>query len=148
MRAATFLLVSLLATFAVAERELSLGKYADEARARVVAKIREALDGKGAAVSGTVTYAANGTFFLQRESDGLKVHVTGKLPTVGDEVMVEGSPSLEGGHVVFVARGWKRIGEGDLPEAFAVKSDDLVNGEGKTVNALRVTVKGRTIGVT
>ena len=148
MRAVTFLLVSLFATFAFAERELSLGAYADETRARVVAKIREALDGKGASVSGTVTYAANGVFFLQRESDGLKVHVTGKLPDVGDEVTVEGSPSLEGGHVVFVAKGWKRTGKGDMPEALAVKSDDLVNGEGKTVNALRVKVEGRTIGRT
>ena len=150
MRAVTFLLASLFATFAFAERELSLGAYADETRARVVSKIREALDGKGASatVSGTVTYAANGTFFLQRESDGLKVHVSGRLPTVGDEVSIEGSPSLEGGHVVFVAKNWKRTGDGELPEALAVKSDDLVNGEGKTVNALRVTVEGRTIGVT
>ena len=150
MRAVTFLLASLFATFALAEREMSLGAYADETRARVVAKIREALDGKGssAAVSGTVTYAANGTFFLQRESDGLKVHVTGKLPAVGDEITIEGEPSLEGGHVVFVAKSWKKVGEDELPEALAVKSDDLVNGEGRTVNALRVTVKGRTIGVT
>lgn len=150
MRAVTFLLASLFTTFAFAEREVSLGAYADETRARVVAKIREALDGKGAsaAVSGTVTYAANGTFFLQRESDGLKVHETGKLPAVGDEVAIEGTPSLEGGHVVFVAKSWKKIGDGELPEALAVKSDDLVNGEGKTVNALRVTVEGRTIGVT
>ena len=150
MRAVTFLLVCLFATFAFAEREVSLGAYADETRARVVTKIREALDGKGAsaAVSGTVTYAANGVFFLQRESDGLKVHVTGKLPVVGDEVSIEGSPSLEGGHVVLVAKGWKRIGEGNLPEALVVKSDDLVRGEGGMVNALRVKVEGRTIGVT
>ena len=87
MKAVTFLLASLFAAFAFAERELSLGEYADETRTRVVAKIHEALDGKAAsaAVSGTVTYAANGMFFLQRESDGLKVHVSGKLPIVGDE---------------------------------------------------------------
>ena len=150
MRAVTFLLAVLFATFAFAEREMSLGAYADETRARVVAKIREALDGKdaSAAVSGTVTYAANGVFFLQRESDGLKVHASGRLPAVGDEVSIEGSPSLEGGHVVFVAKDWKRVGEGDIPEALAVRSDDLVSGEGKMINALRVTVEGRTIGVT
>ena len=150
MRAVTFLLAGLFATSALAEREMSLGAYADETRARVVAKIREALDGKGAsaAVSGTVTYAANGTFFLQRESDGLKVHASGRLPAVGDEVILEGVPSLEGGHVVFVSKSWKKTGDGELPEALAVKSDDLVNGEGRTVNALRVTVEGRTIGVT
>ena len=82
MKSVAFVFAVLFATFAFAERELSLGKYADETRACVVAKIREALDGKGAAVSGTVTYAANGTFFLQRESDGLKVHASGKLPAV------------------------------------------------------------------
>ena len=150
MRAVAFLSAILCATYTFAERELSLGTYADETRARVASKIREALDGKGApaAVSGTVTYAANGVFFLQRDTDGLKVHATGRLPAVGDEVAIEGAPSLEGGHVVFVAKDWKRIGEGEIPEALAVKSDDLVNGEGKTVNALRVTVKGRTIGAT
>ena len=131
-------------------RDVSLGEYADETRTRVVNKIREALDGKNAsaAVSGTVTYAADGCFFLQRDSDGLKVHANGKLPTVGDEVSVEGSPSLEGGHVVFVAKGWKRVGKGDLPTPREVSSSDLVNGEGRTVNGLRVTVEGRTIGVT
>ena len=142
-----FLVLTAISSFA--EREMSLGAYADETRTRVVAKIREALDGKvaSAVVSGTVTYAANGVFFLQRESDGLKVHAIGRLPAVGDEVTIEGSPSLEGGHVVFVAKVWKKIGDDVLPEALAVKSDDLVNGEGKTVNALRVTVEGRTIGV-
>ena len=142
------LVLSAFCTFA--EREMSLGEYAADTRERVVSKIREALEGEGsrASVAGTVTYAANGVFFLQRESDGLKVHVTGKLPAVGDEVSIEGSPSLEGGHVVFIAKEWKRIGDGELPAALAVKSDDLVNGEGKTVNALRVIVEGRTIGVT
>ena len=150
MRAVLLLIAGLFAASAFPGREQSLGTYADETRARVVAKICEALDGKGAsaAVSGTVTYAANGIFFLQRETDGLKVHASGRLPAIGDEVCIEGSPSLEGGHVVFVAKGWKRIGEGKLPKALAVKSDDLVRGEGKTVNALRVTVEGRTIGVT
>ena len=151
MKTSVFALILVLTAFcSLAEQEMTLGEYADETRARVVAKIREALDGKGvsAAVSGTVTYAANGVFFLQRESDGLKVHVSGSLPAVGDEVAIEGSPSLEGGHVVFIAKDWKRTGDGELPEALAVKSDDLVNGEGKTVNALRVAVEGRTIGVT
>ena len=151
MKTSVFALFLVLTAFSsFAEREMSLGAYADETRARVVAKIREALGGNdsSAAVSGTVTYAANGVFFLQRESDGLKVHASGKLPAVGDEVTVDGSPSLEGGHVMFVSKTWRRIGDGELPEALAVKSDDLVSGEGKTVNALRVTVEGRTIGVT
>ena len=133
-----------------AEREVSLGEYAEKTRTRVVSKIREALGGGGATtvVSGTVTYAGDGCFFIQRESEGLKVHATGRLPSVGDEVRIDGAPSLEGGHVVFVAKGWKVVGKGGVPSPRAVKSDDLVNGEGRTVNALRVTVEGRTIGVT
>ena len=136
---------------AFAAREMSLGEYAADTRERVVAKIREALDGRGApaAVSGTVTYAANGVFFLQRNRDGLKVLTSGKLPSVGEEVRVDGSSSLEGGHVVFVAKKWSRVGKAELPVARPVTSEALVNGEPKeSVNALRVIVEGRTIGIT
>ena len=149
-RAVLCLLGCLVATCSLAEREVALGKYAEETRGRVMAKIREALDGAGssAAVAGTVTYAANGVFFLQRDADGLKVFATDKLPSVGDEVEVEGTPSLEGGHVVFLARSWRRTGDDELPPPRTVTSADLVSGEDKSVNALRVTVRGRTIGVT
>lgn len=142
--------VALCATCSFAEREVSLGEYSNETRARVVARVREALgEGDRASVAGAVTYSRDGVFYLQRESDGLKVHASGKLPAVGDEVQVDGAPSLEGGHVVFVAKGWKRTGEADLPVARAVTSDELVSGELKeSVNALRVTVEGRAIGVT
>ena len=151
MRAAVCLLAASLVCGAAAERELSLGEYAAETRARVETKIREAIEGKdsSASVSGTVTYSAGGVCFLQRDDDGLKVLVTGRLPSVGDEVTVEGSPSLEGGHVVFVARHWERIGEDELPPARKASAEDLVSGEGHgRVNGLRVVVEGRTIGVT
>ena len=150
MKILAFLSVSCLALCAAAERAVSLGEYASETRARVVEKIREALNGKEAiaSVSGTVTHAAGGFFFLQREADGLKVLETGKLPAVGDEVTVVGAPSLEGGHVVFVAKAWARQGSGEVPEARTVTSSELVNGEGKSVNGLRVKVEGRAIGVT
>lgn len=151
MRNLTCLLLFLSAFCSFAGREMSLGEYADETRARVVSKVREALEGKGsqAAVSGAVTYAANGFFFIQRDNDGLKVRATGKLPSVGDEVQVEGSPSLEGGHVVLVARKWTRTGGAKLPVARPVTSGELVNGEAKeSVNGLRVVVEGRAIGVT
>ena len=132
-----------------AGREVSLGEYSNETRARVVAKIREALgEGARASVAGVVTYSRDGVFFLQRDSDGLKVVASGKMPSVGDEVRVDGSPSLEGGHVVFAATRWEPLGEDELPKAIEVKSGDLVNGEGRTVNGLRVTVGGRAIGVT
>lgn len=142
-----------LAVFCVmssfAGREVSLGEYSNETRARVVTKIREALgEGARASVAGVVTYSKDGVFFLQRDSDGLKVLASGRMPSVGDEVCVDGSPSLEGGHVVFAATRWDSQGKDELPKAIEVKSGDLVNGEGRTVNGLRVTVGGRAIGVT
>ena len=151
MKTPVFALLLVLTAFtSFAEREVSLGAYSSETRARVVAKVREALgEGDRASVAGAVTYSGNGVFFLQRENDGLKVRASGKLPAVGDEVLVDGAPSLEGGHVVFVAREWKRTGTAELPAARAVTSEDLVNGEPKdSVNALRVTAEGRAIGVT
>ena len=150
MKAPILSLAVLCATCSFAEREVSLGEYSNETRARVVAKVREALgEGDRASVAGTVTYSGGGVFFLQRENEGLKVHSDGRSPVVGDEVQVVGAPSLEGGHVVFVAKGWERTGEDELPEARAVTSDELVSGELKdSINALRVTVEGRAIGVT
>ena len=151
MRVALFLVLSVLMVPAFAEREMSLGEYASATRARVVAKIGEALGGKdnSAKVSGMVTYAANGCFFLQSANDGLKVVESPRLPAVGDEVEAEGSPALEGGHVVFVAKGWKRIGRGEIPEAQRVAAAALVDGAvDKGVNGLRVIVEGRAIGIT
>ena len=133
-----------------AGREASLGRYSDETRVRVVAKIREALGERArTSVAGAVTYSKDGVLFLQRANEGLKVRTDGKLPAVGDEVTVDGAPSLEGGHVVFVAKGWRRIGKSEVPVARPVTSEELVSGESKdSVNALRVTVEGRAIGVT
>ena len=150
MKAPVFSLVVLCVASSFAEREASLGNYSDETRARVVAKIREALgEGTRALVAGTVTYSKDGVFFLQRTNAGLKVRADGKMPAVGDEVGVDGAPSLEGGHVVFVARSWKRTGKSEVPAARTVTSEELVSGELKdSVNALRVTVEGRAIGVT
>ena len=149
MKTLVLSLVALCLMRSFAWREVSLGEYSNETRTRVVSKIREALgEGARASVVGVVTYSNDGVFFLQRDSDGLKVLASGKLPSVGDAVAVDGSPSLEGGHVVFVASRWTSQGEDELPGALAVKSEDLVNGEGKTVNGLRVTVEGRAIGAT
>ena len=150
MKVTACLLTALCATCALAERAVSLGEYSAETRARVVAKVREALgEGDRATVAGAVTFSRNGVFFLQRENDGLKIHANGKLPAAGDEVQVDGAPSIEGGRVVFIASDWKRTGRAELPAARAVTSDDLVNGEAKdSVNALRVTVEGRAIGAT
>ena len=151
MRSFPLLVLLGLSLPALAAHERTLGEYAAETRARVEAKMREALDGgeHAAEVSGTVTYAANDCFFLQCGNDGLKVVSARALPAVGDEVEVEGSPALEGGHVVFAAGKWTKTGQGEIPEARRVAAAELVDGDVKRgVNGLRVIVEGRTIGVT
>ena len=145
--------IFVLAAFsACGERELTIGEYAEEVKERVVEKIKEALSGEGrvAEVSGTVTFAAGGVFFLQRDDDGLKVFAKGRLPNAGDVVTVEGSPSLEGGRVVFVASKWKRTGSQPLPAPRQVSSDEIIHVDGakKGVNWLRVEIEGRVIGAT
>ena len=128
---------------------MSLGRYEAATRARVVEKVREALGNRGASdrVSGVVTYATKGGFFIQHGAEGVKVLESKSVPSVGDEVRVEGEPSLEGGHVVLLSHKWKRIGTAEVPVARKASSSDLVNGE-SPLNALRVVVEGRTIGVT
>ena len=151
MRKGLALLAVAGAAAAHGERALTIGEYADEVRGRVVAKISEALSGEGgkAEVSGTVTCASRGCFFLQKDDDGLKVISSGRMPKAGDAVTVEGSPSLEGGRVVFLASGWTRISAGSLPEPRRISMDDLVaSGGGRGVNWLRVTLEGRVIGAT
>lgn len=140
----------MLAAVARAERAMSLGDYSDEVQGRVAAKIREALSAGGVAeVSGTVTFAGWGSFFLQRDDDGLKVFYDGKLPDAGDVVTVEGSPSLEGGRVVLVAKEWRKTATAPLPEARPVLLDELVESSGSGgVNWLRVALAGRVIGLT
>ena len=148
---ATVVAISLLAAFsAFGERELTIGEYADEVKKRVGAKIKEALNGEGRAaeVSGTVTFASGGIFFLQRDDDGLKVFAKGAMPKAGDVVTVEGSPSLEGGRVVFVSSKWKRTGSQPLPTPRPATIDDIECAGGKSVNWLRVSLKGRVIGAT
>ena len=144
--------LALAATVARGERTMSIGEYAEEVRGRVVEKLNEALSGEGhsAEVSGVVTFAADGRFFLQKDDDGLKVMAKGPLPAVGDVVTVEGSPSLEGGRVVFVAAQWRKTSTAPLPPPRAVSLDELVfvGGKQKSVNWLRVVVAGRVIGVT
>ncbi|MBQ2628502.1 MAG: hypothetical protein IJG13_02380 [Kiritimatiellae bacterium] len=145
--------IFVLAAFsACGERELTIGEYAEEVKERVVEKIKEALSGEGrvAEVSGTVTFAAGGVFFLQRDDDGLKVFAKGRLPKTGDVVTVEGSPSLEGGRVVFVASKWKRTESQPLPAARPVSSEEIIHvgGAKKDVNWLRVEIEGRVIGAT
>lgn len=148
---ATAAIFALAASAAHAAREMSIGDYSSEVRARVVAKMREALSANGgvAEVSGTVTFAGWGYFFLQRDDDGLKVFCDGKLPSAGDVVTVEGASSLEGGRVVLVAKEWTKTSTAALPEARPVLRDELIESSGDGgVNWLRVALAGRVIGET
>lgn len=136
---------------AVAAERPTIGEFAAGVRKRVAAKLREALDqgGETAEITGVVTFAAEDRFFLQNGTDGLKVVSAGALPAVGDTVSVKGMPSLEGGRIVFVSVRWKRLGAGAVPAAREAKAADLVDDGGRGgVNWLRVSVSGRTIGVT
>ena len=151
MKFAAFVACLALATGAFAAREVSLGEFSEEVRGRVVRKIGEALkDGGTVEVSGTVSFAGHGLFFLQRGDDGLKILSRARLPKAGDVVTVVGAPSLEGGRIVFLAKEWKRTGREDVPEARPVERDDLVEPgrKGTGVNGLRVTFEGRAIGLT
>ena len=150
MKAPTAVLALVLTAAAGAAQQAEIGKYTSEVRDRIVAKVREALDsgGKTAEISGVVTLAADGRFFLQNASDGIKVLSSAGLPAAGDRVTVSGSPSLEGGRVVFVARRWKKTGVAAVPAARPVQAADLVDSDGEGANWLRVSVEGRAIGVT
>ena len=151
-RIASAVAIALAAAAVHGERTMSIGEYADEVRGRVAEKLAEALSGEGrsAEVSGVVTFAAAGRFFLQKDDDGLKVLAKGRLPAAGDVVTVEGSPSIEGGHVVFVAEKWRKTATAPLPAPRPVSLDELVfvGGSRKGVNWLRVAVAGRVIGTT
>ena len=152
MKFAFIAILMIFAAFARAERAVSIGDYAEEMQSRVAAKIHEALEGEGggiAEVSGTVTFAGNGCFFLQRDDDGLKILATGRLPAAGDVVTVNGTPSIEGGRIVFLSKSWAKTGSEPLPAPRMVTLEDLLSSDRrKGVNWLRVALAGRVIGVT
>lgn len=153
MRSFTLAAVLMLSFSLFAERELTIGEYSEEIRAKVTAKLREALTSSEstAEVCGTVTYSGNACFFLQRDRDGMKVLVesgSGELPPPGRVVQVMGKPSLDGGHVVFRAVKWIPQESAALPVAQSVRISDLAGRKGLANNWLRVKVSGRTLGLT
>ena len=151
MKSAAYYFFVLLACSSLAAEGSSIGDFLTCVRSRVIRKVQEALgDGREwTEVSGTVTCAASGTFFLQNGETGVKVLTDGDLPRVGRRVAAAGAPSLEGGRIVFLAKNWKDLGEGTLPPARKVTDDELVDPDpGEGVNWLRVEVEGRAIGVT
>ena len=154
MKGALTALAAFVCLAAAAEREQSLGEFSKEIRAKVAAKVLEVLSPRGspAEIEGTVTFAADDRFFLQRGPDGLKVIAYGldSRPSPGDVVTVSGAPSLEGGHVVFIAKSWKKSGVEPLPEPIQASAAALVrpdDGKGG-VNGRRVRISGRAIGST
>ena len=139
---------------AAAEREQSLGDFSKEIRGKIAAKVSEVLSPRGtsAEIEGTVTFSSDDRFFLQRGPDGLKVvaDAVRTTPSAGDVVTVSGSPSLEGGHVAFVAKSWEKSGSEPLPAPQKVVAADLVRPDvsGGGVNGRRVTLSGRAMGAT
>ena len=140
---------------APAAREQALGEYSGEIRSKIAAKVAEVLSPRGspAAIEGTVTFSSEDRFFLQRGDDGLKVSSDGlsTVPSPGDVVTVHGAPTLEGGHIAFVAKSWTKSGVESLPEPLPVNSSDLVRPPSKKnvgVNGRRVVITGRAMGTT
>jgi len=151
MRRICLLLAVLLPVVVRSEPRQTMGEYVASVRSRVVGKVKEALgaDRRHDGVNGVVTLVGDAHFFLQNGDDGLKVLCTGRMPKPGDRVEVSGVPSLEGGRVVFVSRGWKATGRSEIPKARPTSVSDLVDpAVSGGVNWLRVSVKGRAIGLT
>lgn len=149
-RATCIILLFLTVSVAAADRP-ALGDYLSSVRARVVGKVREALDAgqDRTEVSGTVTCAIQDAFFLQNGDTGVKVLAAGSLPKAGRRVSVSGAPSLEGGRIVFVAKDWSDLGAGEMPLARTVSSVELTDPDPQEgVNWRRISLEGRAIGVT
>ena len=140
-----------LAAASAAAAEPTIGAYLTCVRERVVGKLSEAL-GRGRqadTVSGVVTLVAGDRFYLQNGDDGLKVLHDGPQPAPGDLVTVHGSPTLEGGRIVFQAEKWIASGRAEVPAARPATMSELVDPSPRGgVNWLRATVRGRAIGVT
>jgi anti-sigma regulatory factor (Ser/Thr protein kinase) len=141
---------------AFAERELTLGEYTSASRAAIESRIREVLkkDDSPGEVAGVVTFAGDENFFIQAATDALKIMVgdecDGKVPRPGEVISVSGTPSLDGGRVVFEAKSWKKVGSGEIPQPRSATAEDLVfaGDVGKGVNWLRTEITGRALGLT
>ena len=111
---------------------MTLGDYSREARCALEERIRTALNATNSVgtVTGTVTFSGDDSFYIQQDDDGFKIVVDDsaaeRFPAAGDVVEVEGSPSLEGGRVVFAAKKWRKIDTDELPAARSADEDDLV----------------------
>ena len=145
---------ALVCLVAAAEHEQSLGDFSRDIRSKISDRVKDILSPQGthAEIEGTVTFSDEERFFLQRGEDGLKVvaDAVSAVPSPGEVVKVSGTPSLDCGHVVFIARSWSKTGAEDLPEPITVTAADLVRPDSRSgsVSGRRVTLSGRAMGMT
>ena len=142
--------------FAATTAAASLGDFGRSVRDGLERRIRKTLDESAGVQSaaGTVTFAKDDFFFIQKGPDALKVVLGNrvKLPEAGDEVSVSGRPELEGGRVILAADKCVRTGSSELPSPRPADSEALTfaaegdSGE-RDVNWLRVRVVGRAMGI-
>lgn len=130
---------------------VGLGAFSSGVKTEIEKTISRMLaDGDRAAeIEGTVTASGDGSFFVQDGTDSLKVVLDGDvMPVPGERIAVAGTPALEGGRVVMVAKSWRTTGRAELPEPLTPSPSDLTENGGRGVNGMRVRLEGRAIEVT
>ena len=142
-------IAALIAFGASAEREVSLKEYTADTRARLMKSVGEIFGDIDAEVRGVVTYAADGVFFLQEDSSGIKVLFEGQPPKVGTRLRVRGVPTLEGARIAFRAKMIEPAGApGKLPEVIFPEAARLVSNDNDSCNWVRAQIRGQVIGLT
>ena len=130
---------------------VGLGEFSSGVKADIERKIDRELvrGGRISEVRGTVTCSGDRWFFVQDGGEALKtVTDGGKPPARGEVVEVSGSPSLEGGRVVMVAKSWRTTGRAELPEPLDPSPSDLTDDGGRGANWRRIRIEGRAFEAT
>ena len=130
---------------------VGLGEFASGVKSDIEKKISRELvrSDRVSEVSGIVTFSENLRFFVQNGDCALKMVLErGVVPKPGEEVVVSGYPSLEGGRVVMVVNSWKSVGRTELPEPLSPESHQLTENGGSRVNWMRVQLEGRAFEAT
>ena len=130
---------------------VGLGEFSSGVKSDIEKKISRELvrSDRVSEVSGTVTFSEDLRFFVQNGDCALKmVMERGVVPNPGEEVVVSGYPSLEGGRVVMVVNSWKSVGSSELPEPLQPESRQLTEYGGKRANWMRVQLEGRAFEAT
>lgn len=125
---------------------VGLGEFSSGVKADIEKKISRELvrSDRISDVSGTVTHSGDFRFFVQNGAESLKMVLDrGVVPKPGDQVVVTGYPSLEGGRVVMVVKSWKAVGVAELPAPLSPSPSDLTENGGRRVNWMRIRLEGR-----